>query len=227
MAPLWTLAPRVAAKARRTVYPLLPATVVDSARAARCLARSVPMAVQGFRFGSGVRPIDMPAQAPRGGGARNLLLEYFENHREGHGIYKGRHYFDLYTRHLSPFVGREVVVVEVGVYSGGSLEMWRNYFGSRSTIHGVDIQDACRVYEGEGIHIHIGDQASRGFWRRFKTEVPYIDVLIDDGGHHPNEMRVTFEELFPILRPGASTSAKTSSTATRSSRTSRDSPSTS
>ena len=130
------------------------------------------------------------------------MRAYFEGHREGPGIYKGRHYFDLYVRHLAPFVGREVVVVEIGVYSGGSLGMWKTYFGERATIHGIDIQEACRVYEGDGVHIHVGDQADRAFWRRFKEDVPYVDVLIDDGGHHPHEMRVTFEELFPIVRPG-------------------------
>ena len=56
--------------------------------------------------------------------------------------------------------------------------------------------------EADGVHIHVGDQADRAFWTQFKKDVPVIDVLIDDGGHHPNEMRVTFEELFPILRPG-------------------------
>ena len=58
------------------------------------------------------------------------------------------------------------------------------------------------MYKGDGVHIHVGDQADRAFWRRFKEDVPYVDVLIDDGGHHPHEMRVTFEELFPIVRPG-------------------------
>ena len=202
MASRQNLVPRAIAKARRTIYPLLPAAVVDSSRMVRLLAHSAPMTVHGYRFGSGVRPIDVPASRDTGGGTTNPLREYFENHREGHGIYKGRHYFDLYIRHLAEFVGREVVVVEIGVYSGGSLGMWRSYFGEQATIHGIDIQEACRVYEGDGIHIHIGDQADRGFWRRFKTEVPHIDVLIDDGGHHANEMRVTFEELFPILRPG-------------------------
>ena len=92
--------------------------------------------------------------------------------------------------------------MEVGVYSGGSLEMWKRYFGEHATIHGVDIQEACRAYEARGVHVHVGDQGDRAFWKRFKKGVPFIDVLIDDGGHHPNEMRVTFEELFPILRPG-------------------------
>ena len=201
--------PRAVAKARRTIYPRLPAPVIEYSRIARLLARSAPMTVRGYRFGSDVHPVDVEssaldrtAEAAVGGAEPNALRSYFEAHREGRGVYKGRHYFDLYVRHLAGFVGREVVVVEVGVYSGGSLEMWKGYFGEHATIHGVDIQEACRVYEADDVHIHVGDQADRDFWKRFKKEVPFIDVLIDDGGHHPNEMRVTFEELFPILRPG-------------------------
>ena len=192
---------RALAKARRTIYPRLPGSVIEYNRMARLLARSVPMAVRGYRFGSDIRPVDVPPPLPPDG-EPNALRSYFEEHREGRGIYKGRHYFDLYVRHLAGFVGREVVVVEIGVYSGGSLEMWQTYFGEHATIHGIDIQEAVRAYAGDGVHIHVGDQADRAFWEQFKKDVPVIDVLIDDGGHHPNEMRVTFEELFPILRPG-------------------------
>ena len=196
------LLPRAVAKARRTIYPRLPTAVIQASRVARLLAQSAPMTVRGYRFGSDVRPIDVPASPGASPDGTNALRNYFEEHREGPGIYKARHYFDLYARHLAEFVGREVVVVEVGVYSGGSLGMWASYFGEKATVHGVDIQEACRVYEADRVHIHVGDQADRAFWKRFKDEVPFIDVLIDDGGHHPNEMRVTFEELFPILRPG-------------------------
>ncbi len=196
------LLPRAVAKARRTIYPRLPTAVIQASRVARLLAQSAPMTVRGYRFGSDVRPIDVPASPGASPDGTNALRNYFEEHREGPGIYKARHYFDLYARHLAEFVGREVVVVEVGVYSGGSLGMWASYFGEKATVHGVDIQEACRIYEADRVHIHVGDQADRAFWKRFKDEVPFIDVLIDDGGHHPNEMRVTFEELFPILRPG-------------------------
>jgi hypothetical protein len=189
-------------KARRTMYPRLPAALFESSRLAKLLLRSTPMTVRGYRFGSDIRPIDVPAPTGAPQRTTNALRDYFEGHREGRGVYKGRHYFDLYVRHLAPLVGREVVVVEVGVYSGGSLEMWMSYFGRKATIHGVDIQEACRVYEADGVRIHVGDQADREFWRGFKEDVPVIDVLIDDGGHHPNEMRVTFEELFPVIRPG-------------------------
>ena len=187
---------------RHDVYSMLPPALVEYGRAARVAARSAAMTARGHRFGSDVQPADVPPSSLSPDRASNALRSYVEAHHEGRGIYKGRHYFDIYVRHLAQFVGREVVVVEVGVYSGGSVEMWKHYFGENATIHGVDIQDACRVYEGDGVHIHIGDQGDRAFWKRFKEDVPFIDVLIDDGGHHPNQMRVTFEELLPVMRPG-------------------------
>jgi len=54
----------------------------------------------------------------------------------------------------------------------------------------------------DGTTIHIGDQADRGFWRQFRASVPDVDVLIDDGGHRPEQQMVTLEEMLHHLRPG-------------------------
>ncbi len=80
--------------------------------------------------------------------------------------------------------------------------MWRSYLGPRCRVHGVDIEESCKVYENDWTRIHIGDQADRGFWRRFKQDVPTVDILIDDGGHLPEQQRVTLEEMLPHLQPG-------------------------
>jgi hypothetical protein len=133
---------------------------------------------------------------------RNPFHPYVESITEGPGLWKWLHYLEPYHRHLRKFVGRPVVIVEVGVYSGGSLRMWRHYFGDQCRIHGVDIQEECRVYEDPHTTIHIGDQADRAFWKRFRESVPAVDVLIDDGGHHAEQQMVTLEEMLPYLRPG-------------------------
>ncbi len=140
--------------------------------------------------------------APSPDRAKGPLASYFDEHREGRGIWKWEHYFDVYERHLSKFTGRETHVVEIGIYSGGSLEMWRRYFGPRCRITGIDIEEACRAYEGERVSVVIGDQADRRFWRDFREHAPPIDVLIDDGGHTYEQQRVTLEETLPYLRPG-------------------------
>lgn len=80
--------------------------------------------------------------------------------------------------------------------------MWRSYFGPRCRISGVDINEACRTYEGNQIDIFIGDQADRHFWRTLRKQLPPVDVLIDDGGHMPEQQIATLEEMLPYLRPG-------------------------
>lgn len=134
--------------------------------------------------------------------ASNPLLSYFNAHREGPGITKCMHYFDIYHRHFSKFVGREVHVLEVGIYSGGSLSMWREYFGKGCRIYGVDILEECMAFKDVGIEVFIGDQADRSFWTRVKHAVPRIDILIDDGGHFPEQQRITLEEMLPYIAPG-------------------------
>jgi len=132
----------------------------------------------------------------------NPLRTFFDRRVQGAGIWKWTHYFDIYHRHLESFRGSAVNVVEVGVYSGGSLDMWRDYFGIAATIHGVDIAPECRAYEREQIKISIGDQADPRFWQDFKAKTPSVDVLIDDGGHTPRQQLVTLREMLPHLAPG-------------------------
>jgi SAM-dependent methyltransferase len=145
-----------------------------------------------------------PTDARRDGhrGAGNPLWDYFQSHRDGRGIWKWEHYFDVYERHLAKFVGRAPHVVEIGVYSGGSLDMWHRYFGDGCRVSGIDIEEACRAYAGDHTSIVIGDQGDRAFWARFRAETPPVDILIDDGGHLPEQQRVTLEEMLPHLRPG-------------------------
>ncbi len=133
----------------------------------------------------------------------NAFHDFLETRKEGGpGIWKWNHYFDIYDRHFSRFRGREVHVLEIGIYSGGSLELWRNYFGQNCHIYGIDIEPACMAYEGDSVRVFIGDQGDRAFWKQFRQAVPTLDIVVDDGGHLPEQQIVTIEELLPYLRPG-------------------------
>ena len=132
----------------------------------------------------------------------NPLRTFFDARTQGRGIWKWDHYFDVYDRHFHQFRGRDVHVLEIGIYSGGSLEMWKDYFGPRCQVYGVDIEPACQAYEGDSVKVFIGDQADRSFWQRFRSEAPALDIVIDDGGHLLEQQIVTLEELLPHLQPG-------------------------
>jgi hypothetical protein len=138
------------------------------------------------------------------------LKLYFESHKEGKGIVKWIHYFNIYQKHFDKFVGKEVNVVEIGVFSGASLEMWKRYFGSKCRVYGIDIREECKSYEDEKTKIFIGDQADRKFWKQFRKQVPCVDIVIDDGSHATEQQIVTLEEMLPHIRSGGSTCVRIS-----------------
>jgi hypothetical protein len=129
----------------------------------------------------------------------NPLEEYFRNN-ESRLIHKWMHYFDIYHRHFERFRGRPVVVLEFGVNQGGSLEMWRDYFGPDAKIYGVDIDPRCRQFEGDNMHIMIGDQADKEFLGQVVAEIGApIDVVIEDGGHRMRQQKMTFRHIYPHM----------------------------
>ena len=125
----------------------------------------------------------------------NDLERYFRDNT-GRQIHKWHHYFEIYERHLARFRGSDVHVLEFGVAQGGSMQMWKAYFGPRCRIYGVDKNPACKAVEEERVEVFIGDQEDRRFLRSLVARVPRIDVLIDDGGHGMKQQIHTFEELF-------------------------------
>lgn len=123
----------------------------------------------------------------------------FEKHRR---LDKWINYFKVYEQWFSPYRGKEIVFVEVGVQFGGSLQMWKNYFGKNAKIIGIDINPKCKKLEEERITVEIGSQEDENFWRKFKKKYPRVDILLDDGGHTMNQQIVTFREMFPHIKDG-------------------------
>ncbi|BDA47651.1 probable demethylmacrocin O-methyltransferase [Coccomyxa sp. Obi] len=131
----------------------------------------------------------------------NPLWEFFQTRNNGPGIHKWFQYFDIYHRYFSKFVGQEVHMLKIGVQSGGSLDLWRNYFGDKLFLYGVDVNPYAKALFDSPPHtrIFIGDQQNRSFWAEFRSQVPRIDIVLDDGGHTPQQQIVTFEELYNFV----------------------------
>jgi methyltransferase family protein len=129
----------------------------------------------------------------------NDLEKHFIENSEGRLSLKLQHYFDIYDRHFSRFRGTDVHIVEFGVYQGGSLQMWKRYFGPRAKIFGIDINPHCKKLEEAQIEIFIGDQEDRRFLKSLTGKIPKIDILIDDGGHKMKQQINTYEELFSYI----------------------------
>lgn len=127
------------------------------------------------------------------------LEKYFRNNNK-RLIHKWNHYFDIYENHFSRFRNKEIVILEIGIFQGGSLQMWKDYFGPKAKIFGIDINPNCKELEEDNIKIFIGSQSDRKFLRNVKESIPPIDILIDDGGHTMKQQKVSFEELFDHVK---------------------------
>ena len=62
---------------------------------------------------------------------------------------------------LKKYKNKDVVLLEVGVSRGGSLQMWSDYFGEKIKIFGIDIDPRCKEFENENTKIFIGSQSDR------------------------------------------------------------------
>ncbi len=128
----------------------------------------------------------------------NRMEEFYfgSDHRV---VSKWWHYFEVYHTFFQKYVGSSVRILEIGVCKGGSLQMWRDYFGEKATIVGIDIDAGCKEFEEGNIHICIGSQADRDFLLKVSEKWGPFDIVLDDGSHEMSHQILTFETLFPLL----------------------------
>jgi len=129
------------------------------------------------------------------------LARAFFAHR-GRPVHKWVHYLDLYERHFARFRGTAVTMLEIGVWQGGSLELWRDYFGERAVICGVDIDPDCAGKVDPPNLVRIGSQYDPDFLRRVATELGDLAIVLDDGSHIGRHQQASFETLWPLVKPG-------------------------
>src|SRR4051795_10263780 len=128
----------------------------------------------------------------------NLWSQFLAN-SYGRAAFKPTQYFTAYEQHLSRFQGRTVTMLEIGVWHGGSLQMWKQFLGPAAQIVGVDINPDCKEYEEPQIAVRIGDQADQEFLQGVVDEFGPFDIVLDDGSHKQADMNSTFELLYPQL----------------------------
>lgn len=121
---------------------------------------------------------------------------------EGRVIHKWSPFFDVYERHMGPWRGKPVRMLEIGVSQGGSLEMWRKYFGDAAAIYGIDINPACAERVDAPNVVRIGSQDDAAFLNKVVDEMGGVDIVLDDGSHFSAHQSASFRALFPRLSEG-------------------------
>lgn len=128
----------------------------------------------------------------------NLWADFLSN-ESYNMLEKWKHYFPIYERHFQELVYKPSLVFEIGCALGGSLRMWKRYFGPHAQIVGIDVVPGCKVLEDDQIQVRIGEQQDPLFLQSLIDEFGTPDLVIDDGSHIQSHVVSTFRFLYPKL----------------------------
>lgn len=129
------------------------------------------------------------------------IRKLFYQH-SGNLIHKWDHYLDIYSEYLSKYRGQKVTMLEIGISHGGSLQLWKEYFGANCEIFAIDINPECSKFAKDNIKIFIGSQADTEFLTDVANQISELDFVLDDGGHFMDQQDISFEILFSKVKQG-------------------------
>ncbi len=111
-------------------------------------------------------------------------------------------YFQVYEKIFSHYRNKKIKFVEIGVANGGSLFMWKKYFGKKAKIIGIDLNPKAKKLEKNGFKIYIGNQSDKKFWKNFYKKEGKVDLILDDGGHKNLQQISTVHHSLPYIKDG-------------------------
>ena len=143
-------------------------------------------------------PADLTERVMVGEAAQTPDNELFRIFSADTNVHKWHHYFDIYERHFARYRDRPIRMLEIGVFRGGSLRMWKQYFHPDSTIVGIDIDPSCAAHEiaDQNVFVRIGSQADPNFLAAVNGEFGPFDIILDDGSHKTHHQIISFGALF-------------------------------
>ena len=146
----------------------------------------------------------------------NTLGRKYGTDKVNHGFLK------VYEELFENFKNEEMNFLEIGVFFGSSIKMWREYL-PKSKIFGLDhftgyqgngnrFNDADKYYNEwsekenkENIELFVVDQSKEDNLENFaeycKMSNIKFKVIIDDGSHLMYDQQITFIKLFELLEP--------------------------
>jgi hypothetical protein len=113
-------------------------------------------------------------------------------------LYHQYEYF--YEDKLKHLRNRKIKLLEIGIFEGNSLRMWKEYF-PKAEIYGIDVVDDL-LFTEERIHTFKADQGKRHQLKQLMDELGKFDVIIDDGSHRVDHQQISMGVCFPYLKNG-------------------------
>lgn len=115
--------------------------------------------------------------------------------------------FHGYLTHYEDVLGylrdEPIELLEVGVWAGGSIRMWAEYF-ENGRIIGVDVDTSLALpLDGEAYPVNVVlMELDVHLITDWLSDDQRFDVVIDDGSHSPEDIMATWTHLWPRVKPG-------------------------
>jgi hypothetical protein len=125
---------------------------------------------------------------------KNIFLNYITDKCTHHS------YADIYDYYLQEHREEFQSVLELGIFKGGSLYGWRDYFPN-ANIFGLD-NNPDYIFQDNRITCILGDSSfPRDLTILGKQHGPF-DLIVDDAGHQPEAQLIALLNLWEYLKPG-------------------------
>lgn len=113
-----------------------------------------------------------------------------------------RYFSRVYEPLFGHLKGSPVNMLELGLWGGGCLRMWSDFFGEQAKVTGVDINmiDPKHV-DGERTFFYQGDQTDEPLMTALGEKHGPFDIILDDASHSGHETWASLLLLWPHLKP--------------------------
>lgn len=128
----------------------------------------------------------------------NLILN--ESTSTGTDKFVKHSYHTVYGEIFAPYKNENIKLLEIGVYHGGSAIIWDKFF-PRADITLVDIEPRTSI---ENIKGRVDENRTRiviedAYQKSFSEKIGLFDIIIDDGPHSLESMKIFIELYFNKL----------------------------
>lgn len=179
------------------------------------LSELASLAYARFRRGRTVEPIYPAAvSAARHRPEAPNLAGLAEQYGSDKGPSKHR-YTELYEMLFARWRGQPLTMLEMGLQRGGpehgnspsretfgvpSVQMWLEYF-PEAQVYGLDVSDFS-AHQTDRFRFVRCDMDSEAELDRAASELPELDLVIDDASHASHHQQLAFLRFFPKLKSG-------------------------
>ena len=145
--------------------------------------------------------VDHPVAAPAGplGETMNLAYHYA---RYSALCDKGsaHSYIPFYDALFAPLQHRKINFLEIGVWHGGSIMLWNDFFTHKDTrIYGIDVMPQPKMTEGLERYTHlqadITDDLLLEIMEGVDMDETHFNVILDDGAHTMDTWKKAWERF--------------------------------